>query len=147
MNLTPRVFIYFLALLALPLIGRAARADLNGDIRSILQDKILAKAEVGIEIVRLTPEKPGEKSPVLFRHNSDIPLIPASNLKLLTTSAALEKLGPNFRFRTMLARRGEDVILIGDGDPTFGDAELLKKVGWDVDTVFKNWSETLKKQN
>src|SRR5205814_2378672 len=32
----------------------------------------------------------------------------------------------------------------GDGDPTFGDAELLTRVGWDVNTVFKNWASALK---
>jgi D-alanyl-D-alanine carboxypeptidase len=39
-----------------------------------------------------------------------------------------------------------DLFLIGDGDPTMGDAELLKKVGWDVDTVFIKWAEELKKR-
>ena len=35
-----------------------------------------------------------------------------------------------------------DLFLIGDGDPTLGDAEMLKKLGWDVDTVFKAWAES-----
>ena len=31
-------------------------------------------------------------------------------------------------------------VLVGDGDPTFGDAELLKKVNWTPTTVFANWA-------
>ena len=38
-----------------------------------------------------------------------------------------------------------DLVLIGDGDPSLGDAELLRKSGWDVTTLFKNWAEELKK--
>jgi D-alanyl-D-alanine carboxypeptidase/D-alanyl-D-alanine-endopeptidase (penicillin-binding protein 4) len=116
-------------------------ADLTEDVRALLRDKSLAKAEVGVEIVRLSPQG----SQPVFKHNSDIPLIPASNLKLVTTAAALEKMGADFEFKTLLVQRGNDLILVGDGDPTLGDVEWLKKAGWDVDTVFKSWAEGLKK--
>jgi D-alanyl-D-alanine carboxypeptidase/D-alanyl-D-alanine-endopeptidase (penicillin-binding protein 4) len=122
----------------------SARADLNSDVRALLQDKALAKADVGVAIARLSDKKDPE---ILFRHQSDIGLIPASNLKILTTSAALEKLGPDFKFRTVLAQKGNDLVIIGDGDPTLGDAEMLKKVGWDTTTVFRNWAEMLRKNN
>ncbi len=130
--------------LALFCVLPSARADLNSDIRSLLQDKSLAKAEVGVAIARLSDKKDPE---ILFRHQSDIGLIPASNLKVLTTSATLEKLGPDFKFHTILAQKGNDLVIIGDGDPTLGDVEMLKKVGWDTTTVFRNWAEALKKQN
>jgi D-alanyl-D-alanine carboxypeptidase/D-alanyl-D-alanine-endopeptidase (penicillin-binding protein 4) len=118
------------------------RADLSADIQAVLKDKTLQRAEVGIEIIRLGDSAKTDK--VLFRHNSEIPLIPASNLKLVTTSAALANLGPDFKFRTLLLKHNNDLVLIGDGDPTMGDAELLKKSGWDVSTLFKNWAEQLK---
>ncbi|MGE4587146.1 MAG: D-alanyl-D-alanine carboxypeptidase/D-alanyl-D-alanine-endopeptidase [Mangrovibacterium sp.] len=55
-------------------------------------------------------------------------LIPASTLKLITTAAALEMLGPDYRFQTRLAFRGQlsndslkgDLIIIGGGDPALG---------------------------
>ncbi len=61
----------------------------------------------------------------LARH-ADTPMNPASTMKLLTTYAALETLGPNFRWHTeALARRpitgGKlegDLILRGGGDPS-----------------------------
>lgn len=132
--------------LAIALLFRPspARADLSGDIKAVLMDKLLSKADVGIEIVKLgdTPKT----SVFIFKQDSDIPLIPASNLKVVTTSAALDGLGASFRFRTVLARHGDDLVLIGDGDPTMGDSDLLKKVGWDTTTVFRNWAETLRKR-
>ena len=119
------------------------RADLAGDVRTILQDKLLARAAVGVEIIQLDPTN--SKDRLLFTHNADQPFIPASNMKLVTTAAAIDVLGADFRFRTMLLRRGDDLILLGDGDPTFGDYELLKKSGWNVTTVFQNWAQALRK--
>jgi D-alanyl-D-alanine carboxypeptidase/D-alanyl-D-alanine-endopeptidase (penicillin-binding protein 4) len=126
------------------LLGVAAwsRADLESDIRSILGDKYLQKVDAGIEVIQL--ESGAAEPHILYRHQSDIPFIPASNLKLATTSAALHKLGHDFKFRTLLVSHDGDLILVGDGDPTLGDYELLRKVGWDVETVFKNWAEVLK---
>jgi D-alanyl-D-alanine carboxypeptidase/D-alanyl-D-alanine-endopeptidase (penicillin-binding protein 4) len=137
----------FCIALTLSLLGATASvyAGLTEDIRALIGDKAFAKAEMGVQVVALS-DKAGE-SKILFRHNSDIPLMPASNLKLVTTSAALEKLGPDFKFRTVLAQRGKDLILIGDGDPSFGDGEAMKRVGWEITTVFRQWIELLKKQN
>lgn len=55
-------------------------------------------------------------------------LSPASVQKLITTATALEVLGPQFRFSTILALEGTvsnrtlsgNVVVIGGGDPTFG---------------------------
>jgi D-alanyl-D-alanine carboxypeptidase/D-alanyl-D-alanine-endopeptidase (penicillin-binding protein 4) len=80
-------------------------------------------------------------------------MIPASNMKLLTSALALQALGKDFKFRTQLLVRGEtasgdvELAVIGDGDPTFGDAELLKDIaGWDTRTVFASWAKQLKLQ-
>lgn len=124
---------------------QAAHADLAGEISAVLHDKALSHAEEGIEIVRLGES--AAASQIIYRHNSDVTLTPASNLKVFTTSAALDRLGPDFKFRTQLIFHDGDLILIGDGDPAFGDAELLSRSGWDVTTVFKNWAELLKKMN
>lgn len=128
-------------LCSLCLYASTIHADLTEDVRALLRDKIFAKSEIGVEIVKLS----GETPQTVFKHNSDIPLIPASNLKLITTAAALDKLGADFQFRTLLVQRGNDLILVGDGDPTLGDAEMLRKSGWDVETVFASWADGLKK--
>ena len=145
MKCKPHLALLFAVTVCVGGLCRSGYADLNADIAAVLKDKTLHKAEVGVEIVRLGDTPQGDKA--IFKHNSEIPLIPASNLKLVTTSDAIETLGPDFKFRTLLLKHNKDLILIGDGDPSMGDAALLRKLGWDVTTVFKNWAEELKKNN
>ena len=64
---------------------------------------------------------------VLFDRNAERLFMPASNTKLVVTSAALALLGPDFRVRTSLYGTGPvvdgtlrgDLVLYGRGDPTF----------------------------
>jgi serine-type D-Ala-D-Ala carboxypeptidase/endopeptidase (penicillin-binding protein 4) len=133
-----------LSLFALLIAASAARADLPAEVQAILKDPLLAHAKCGVELVRLAD---GASPQVLLTVNAALPLVPASNLKLITTSAAMEELGPDFKFRTLLVQHGDDLILIGDGDPSFGDAELLKKSGWDVTTAFQTWATALARRH
>src|SRR4051794_31650125 len=123
----------------------AARADLNSDVDAILGDKAFAKAEFGVAIARLGASNADSK--VIYRRNAETPRTPASNMKVVTTSAVLDRLGADFKFRTMLVQHGPDLLLWGDGDPTLGDGDLLKKLGWNTLTVYKNWAAELKKKN
>jgi serine-type D-Ala-D-Ala carboxypeptidase/endopeptidase (penicillin-binding protein 4) len=77
-------------------------------------------------------------SKVLLEVNPDKTFLPASVLKVITTSTALEKFGPEFRYRTGVYTDGElepdgtisqDLILVGRGDPNLMDpyGELLEK--------------------
>lgn len=70
---------------------------------------------------------------VLWALNAGVCCTPASNQKLLTAAAALERLGPEYRFRTevrLLGRLGPtgtlagDLILRGGGDPTLATRDL-----------------------
>ncbi|WP_434629894.1 D-alanyl-D-alanine carboxypeptidase/D-alanyl-D-alanine endopeptidase [Chromobacterium sp. CV08] len=66
-------------------------------------------------------------------HRADAPVNPASTMKLLTGWAALNRLGPDYRWRTALlsAAQVEDGALKGDlywlggGDPRFDNGNLL----------------------
>src|SRR5687768_10589806 len=68
-----------------------------------------------------------DKGDTLFNHGGDESLVPASNLKLFTTAAALYYLGPDFRYNTFLLTDGTiangvltgDVVVYGTGDPSF----------------------------
>ncbi len=126
-------------------ISPFARADLDSEIAAVLRDKLIEKNPVGVAIVRL--DSAGGPGKLIYAHNPDLPLMPASNMKLLTTSAALDTLGPDFHFQTLLLQRGEDLILLGDGDPMFGDWEHLHKSNWDITSAFKLWADKLKKAN
>ncbi len=62
-----------------------------------------------------------------YSRNGTQAMVPASNLKLVTTAVALDKLGPGFRFKTLLYGPSTekdgigqgDLLLKGGGDPTF----------------------------
>src|SRR5512136_2275374 len=86
---------------------------------SILSQPQLKPASYGIYISRL------DNGRAIFQANSEKLLIPASNMKIITTAAALTFLGAEFKYRTRLAFRGfikdgqlqGDIVLIGGGDP------------------------------
>jgi serine-type D-Ala-D-Ala carboxypeptidase/endopeptidase (penicillin-binding protein 4) len=79
--------------------------------------------------------------------NEELSLVPASTMKLFTTAAALEILGPGTRFRTTLQYEGNitgrtlhgNIILKGGGDPTFCLTEQSAQ------NLFKGWSTIVKK--
>ena len=62
----------------------------------------------------------------LARYNHNLKMVPASNVKLITTGLALTRLGADWRFSTTLAHNGEvrdgvlhgDLYIVGGGDPT-----------------------------
>ncbi|MEU2611269.1 D-alanyl-D-alanine carboxypeptidase/D-alanyl-D-alanine-endopeptidase [Micromonospora sp. NPDC007271] len=97
-----------------------AQIRLNATIDAILADSRLAGAQAGVVVVDTTT---GETR---YDRNGDRRLIPASNTKLLTSTAAMELLGPGHRFTTDVAgdgvRRGGllsgNLYLRGGGDPT-----------------------------
>lgn len=55
---------------------------------------------------------------VLFDYFGDSPLIPASNQKIVTSSAALDLLGADYTFDTWVARDDAVLYLVGEGDPS-----------------------------
>jgi D-alanyl-D-alanine carboxypeptidase/D-alanyl-D-alanine-endopeptidase (penicillin-binding protein 4) len=53
----------------------------------------------------------------IFAYNPDTALVPASASKVMTTSFALEKLGPGFTYQTQVLLQGNDLLVVGSGDP------------------------------
>ncbi|WP_067727734.1 D-alanyl-D-alanine carboxypeptidase/D-alanyl-D-alanine endopeptidase [Oceanobacillus damuensis] len=86
----------------------------------IVNDEKLKGGLLGLSICSLSSGEP------LFEHNSKIRMHPASNMKLLTGVAALNVLGPAYRFETEIRADGSiiegklegNLYLIGKGDPT-----------------------------
>lgn len=118
-----RALTFALGLLALATLhAKADDAALLAEIRSLVREARLDGATVGVSIRDL---KTGE---TLAGLNDRDRFIPASNMKLLTTGAALSVLGPDFQFRTELLLRGESLVLRGSGDPTLGDPEYLDEI-------------------
>ena len=76
--------------------------------------------------------------------NADYPFKPASNMKLLISAAGLDHFGPEYTFKTYLAQDGEDLWIIGTGDPGTGDPKIAKKYGGDPTTMLEKWADALK---
>ncbi len=100
--------------------GRPAVFDVAG-LRAELH-KILAPLERSTDVSVHVRELASDD--VLFDYRGDAPLNPASNHKLLTTSAALDLLGAEFRFETRALHHGDALYLIGEGDPTLDELAL-----------------------
>lgn len=74
-----------------------------------------------------------ETGETLYSHDVNRGVIPASVLKTVTTAAALELLGEEFRFETVLEHDGEikegvlsgNLYIRGSGDPTLGSSHFV----------------------
>lgn len=98
---------------------------LSDSITRIVEEK-LAGADVSITVRdRISGE-------MVYDYNGQTTVKPASNMKLLTTAAALDVLGKDYRFNTSLYTTGKmsngvlkgDVYLKGQGDPTLSIEDL-----------------------
>lgn len=100
------------------------RADLVQKIDAIAQAPSLKKARLGVLIET-------QSGQVIYSRDADRYFVPASNVKLLTTAAALSSLGPNFTIRTSVhgqpqvdSLQVDSLQVVGRGDPTFSDDQL-----------------------
>ena len=98
-----------------------ARAGLQSQIDAIVRRN--AKVDFSICIVDAQADR------VIYRHNAKRALIPASNMKIVTSAAALHFLGPDFEFVTRVGLSGDTLIVLGSGDPLLGDAETDEAAG------------------
>jgi D-alanyl-D-alanine carboxypeptidase/D-alanyl-D-alanine-endopeptidase (penicillin-binding protein 4) len=117
-----------LALCALPLLGARAAPAVHGHAEAALPALVQAAldhagiAESGSAFVVL----PLDGGALALARHADTPMNPASTMKLLTTYAALDMLGPNYRWRTQVytsrrpvaGRLDGDLIVRGEGDPS-----------------------------
>ncbi len=84
----------------------------------------LTKAQIPLDQVSVLVKEVGAKDSLVV-HNIDKPMNPASVMKLVTTYAGLELLGPAYSWKTEVYLNGElkgasltgDLILKGGGDP------------------------------
>jgi PBP4 family serine-type D-alanyl-D-alanine carboxypeptidase len=100
----------------------------------------LDKGDVHFGARVIDPESKRE----LYVRDADQPLMPASNMKLPVTAATLDKLGASYTFKTYLAVDGDDLWLIGAGDPSTGDPKIAKQHNELPTAMLDRWADALK---
>lgn len=89
-----------------------------------------------------------ESGELVFGRNPASPQTIASITKLITTATALHYLGPDYKFRTTLWRRGDvqqgvlmgPLLVVGGGDPNISG----RFYDDDINAVFDRWAEGLR---
>lgn len=99
----------------------AQSQTLDAEAERLAGNSRLAACRVGISIYDISERK------VLAHVRADEAFTPASNMKLLTSGAAVIMLGPGFSFRTELLKDVDRLIVKGDGDPALADTAILDK--------------------
>ena len=111
-------------------------------VDGVVNDPTFAQAIVGVCIMNSDGQ-------VLAGFNQEKMLIPASNMKLFSTGAALHILGPDHCFETTLAYDGMiedgvlkgDLFVVGGGDPTLGSKD---SIAVPLDRTFAIWEKLLR---
>lgn len=121
--------------------AEVAWAELAQQIDGIIGQPSQKKVRYSIAVVKADSEE------IVYSHNANEAMIPASNMKVIVTAAALKYLGPNYEFKTKVGLCGESLVIKGGGDPLLGDkvtdAKYGRKVGW----IFEDIAERLKRNN
>lgn len=98
------------------------RARLAATITDTIEVKPFVGAWWGVQVTNLAT------GTVLYQRHADRSFVPASNVKLLTAAAALDRIGSDYRYETTLYADGPikngtlkgNLIVRGSGDPTLG---------------------------
>jgi D-alanyl-D-alanine carboxypeptidase/D-alanyl-D-alanine-endopeptidase (penicillin-binding protein 4) len=110
-------------------------AELQARIAAVLQKPEHDSATIGVKVASL------ETGKVLFEENAEKLLRPASNMKLYTVAAGLDRLSPDYRFVTSVYASAKpdakgvvrgDLKIYGRGDPSiaaaFNDGDYFKGI-------------------
>lgn len=116
-------------------------AEFWSQMDDIFNDPTFANAHWGVLIQSL------ETGEYFYKRNENKLFMPASNLKLFTSSAGLVLLGEDYRFTTGILMRGRidgstligDLIIRGRGDPTLSGRFYQNNIY----KVFHDWADSL----
>jgi D-alanyl-D-alanine carboxypeptidase/D-alanyl-D-alanine-endopeptidase (penicillin-binding protein 4) len=134
---------HVLILISCLMLLASCTTRIHRSLESLTESPDLRGAEAGIVIKSLTD------GAYLVKLNDERFFVPASNMKLFTTAAALVLLGPEFRYTTNLYADGEirdgllngNLVIRGVGDPTLSGR--FHPGG--ADEIFSGWVEALRR--
>ncbi len=128
--------------LAIAGVAQAAETELASKLGARVRAAKSIARELSVHVITLPSGEP------VFSSQADEPLIIASNAKLITTAAALDRLGPGHFFETSVfiegERRGKTLVgnlaVRGGGDPNISG----RFFEGDSTAVFRSWARTLR---
>jgi len=139
----PRAASVILAALACIAARPGQAEDTSAILRDGLQSCLTGHRQSGVALSAHVVDLSTGKT--VFEFDADKPMVPASVMKLVVASAALDQLGPAHRFRTLLAVGAKDLLVVGGGDPTLGDDKLCAKRGQKTTALLETWADALVK--
>jgi len=99
--------------------GDICPGELGAQVDAIANRPEFSRSRWGILI------QPLSSTATLYSRDAQKYFIPASNVKLLTTAAALQKLGADFRIKTSVySGENGSLYVVGRGDPSITEAQL-----------------------
>ena len=120
--------------------------QINRLVENWKNNKDLKNASIGFCVLEAA------SASVVAEYNAHEFLIPASTLKVVTTSAALGLLGNTYRYETKIVHSGffnketgilaGDLIIVGSGDPSLQSEYFVK----DSSSVTDTWAKVLKEK-
>lgn len=135
-------FIIFILIFTISPCVMAQQGGLQQSADALATDPVFSHAGVGICVMNGQGE-------TLAEVNEDKMLVPASNMKLISTGAALFSLGPDFRFSTDIAHDGHisegvlhgNLYIVGGADPTIGSKDSIAVA---LTAVFEEWEKSIR---
>ena len=114
-----KILIYQIIICLFLLTGQCFAAPIDDVINSNAQFK---PAIIAISV------KDAKTGAVIYEKNSKSLTHPASTLKIITSSAALDYLGKNYKFKTGIYKSGDKTYLKVGADPLFSYADLYSLI-------------------
>ncbi|MFC1782249.1 D-alanyl-D-alanine carboxypeptidase/D-alanyl-D-alanine-endopeptidase [Planctomycetota bacterium] len=121
-----------------PLVGARQAATTSQEVQ-----RLLAKYKQSTFTIHFCDAQTGR---TVFAHQSEKPLIPASNMKVITTAAAIDQLGGDFEYKTVVGLLGDNLAVIGSGDPLTGDPVVADRQERDIYYIFQEALKALQKR-
>ncbi len=119
-------------------LGGIARAGLEKQIDGIIRESVQKRVKFSIHILN------ADSGRTIYDHDAKELMIPASNMKIITSTAALKYLGPDYVYKTKVGLSGNSLVIIGSGDPLLGDEKTDAKYGREPGWIFKDIANALK---